>query len=34
MTEFEAATRAFQNASLWARSVQAGIAGVVGLAHG
>ena len=31
MTEFEAATIAFQNASLWATYTQAGIAGLVGL---
>lgn len=33
MTEFEAATIAFRNASLWAMYVQAGIAGLVGLAQ-
>ncbi len=31
MTEFETATIAFQNASLWAAYTQAGIAGLVGL---
>ena len=31
ITEFETATIAFQNASLWAASIQAGIAGLVGL---
>ena len=31
MTEFETATTAFQNASLWATYVQAGVAGLVGL---
>ena len=31
MTEFETATIAFQNASLWAAYAQAGVAGLVGL---
>ena len=31
MTEFETATIAFQNASLWAAYIQAGVAGLVGL---
>ena len=31
MTEFETATIAFQNASLWAAHIQAGVAGLVGL---
>ena len=31
MSEFEAATIAFQNASLWATYAQAGVAGLVGL---
>ena len=33
MTEFETATIAFQNASLWATYVQAGVAGLVGLSN-
>ena len=31
MTDFETATIAFQNASLWAAYIQAGVAGLVGL---